>query len=259
MKSVLRIVLFSVIIIGLTSSLPVWASGSEKVKITGITKVWGDTDKKISYLEGDLLIVQGDVKIRTKYAEIDQDKKEAKFSQGVHLEKKDLIIDGLAFNMNFKKKQGTFLGAVKLERKESKDSNGKTKDRFKLDCDRLDVDTDKENFTAYDNAVIEHKDFNGKSNTVEYRNDSQLLTMTGQAELFRKGKENLNGEQVEINLDKKSFEVFGSAELTFDVDKEDDESKNAQGEKDEKKKKDGEEEQQKDVKIEMDTKKAKND
>jgi lipopolysaccharide export system protein LptA len=259
MKSVLRLVLFSVIVLGLISSLPVWAGGSEKVKITGITKVWGDTDKKISYLEGDLLIVQGDVKIRTKYAEIDQDKKEAKFSQCVHLEKKDLIIDGFAFNISFKKKQGTFLGAVKLERKESKDANGKTKDRFKLNCDRLDVDTDKENFTAYENAAIEHKDFNGKSNTVEFRNDSQMLTMTGQAELFRKGKENLNGERVEINLNKKSFEVFGSAELTFDVDKEDDENKSDQGEKEDQKKKDGEEEKQKDVTIEMDTGKAKKD
>jgi lipopolysaccharide export system protein LptA len=250
MKLALKIVFIIVITVGTLSSSTVLAEGSDKVKITGITKVWGDTDKKVSYLEGDLLIVQGEVRIRTKYAEIDQDKMEAKFSQGVHLEKKDLIIDGFAFNMNFKKKKGIFLGRVKLERKESKDVKGKKKDRFTLECDRLDVDTDKEDFTGYDNILLEHKEFNGTSKVVQYVNLTQMLTMTGQAELIRKGKENLVGENVTIDLNKKNFEVFGNAELTFDVDQDEENDKDGAEKKDDKAKK-GEEEKNKDVTIEM--------
>lgn len=191
----------------------------DKVKITGIQRVWGETDKKISHMEGDLLIVQGELRIRTRYADIDQDKKEARFTQGVHLEKKDLVIDGDEFTINFKKKQGTFTGNVRLERAETKDETGKTKDHFRLKCNRLDVDTDKQNFTALGSTVLEHKEFNGTGERVEYDNASQVLVLKEQVVLVRKAEENLAGGKVRIDLSKKSFEVVDGAELTFDVDK----------------------------------------
>lgn len=207
----------------------------EKVKITGIVRVWGDTDKKISHMEGDLLIVQGELKIRTKYADIDQDKKEAHFTQGVHLEKKDLVIDGDEFTINFKKKQGTFSGNVTLERAESKDENGKVKDHFKLKCTRLDVDTDKQNFTALGSAVLEHKEFTGNSERVEYDNAAQTLVLKEKVVLVRKSEENLSGGTVRIDLSKKSFEVVDGAELVFDVDKADENDKQDQPAVDDKK------------------------
>lgn len=195
----------------------------EKVKITGISRVWGDTDKKITFMEGKLVIVQEETTIRTGFAEVDQDKKDAKFSQGVQLIKKDLTIASQDLLMNFNKKKGTFLSQVRLQRSETRNKEGKvTKEALTLTCDRLEADTKRESFVAYGQVSLEHKEFTGTSQQMDFDNEKQILIMRGEAILVRDKGEKLFGQVISINLDRKTFEVKDGAAMEFNVDKDED-------------------------------------
>ena len=43
---------------------------SEQVRITGINRMWGDTEGERTYLEGDLVITKGDTIIHSSFAEV---------------------------------------------------------------------------------------------------------------------------------------------------------------------------------------------
>ena len=207
------------------------AEDKERVKVTGIKRIWGDTDKKVSFLEGDLLIVQKEVQIRTSYAEVDQDKKEAWFSKKVILTKEELTIEGQRLNMKFQKKQGVFEEDVLLRREEVKDKKGKVKkEAFTMNCSRLEFDTKKENFVATGDVLLDHKEFKGRCQKVTYDNDKQIMVMTGNPVLDRDNGESLRGGVVRIDLENKQFEVTEGAEVEFTVDDDDEETGDEQTE-----------------------------
>lgn len=198
------------------------AENKEKVKISGISRVWGDTDKKVTFMEGKLIIVQEETTIRTGFAEVDQEKKDASFSKGVQLTKKDLTISSRDLMMNFNRKKGTFVSQVRLERSESRDKQGKvTKDALTLTCEQLEADTKKENFIAVGQVKLIHKEFTGTSQTVEFDNEKQIMIMVGEAVLVRDKGEQLFGQRIIINLESKTFEVRDGAAMEFNVDKDD--------------------------------------
>lgn len=209
----------------LSLSMAMAAENKEKVKITGISKVWGNTEKNLTFMEGKLLIVQEETTIRTGYAEVDQDTKDAKFSKGVILTKKDLKIESQDLLLNFNKKIGTFLSQVRLERSETKNAEGKVaKEALTLTCERLEADTKRENFTAFGDVRIDHKEFKGSSSQMDFDNEKQLLILKGSAELTREQGEKLFGQSIRIDLEKKTFEIRDNASMEFNVDKEDDDN-----------------------------------
>lgn len=205
-------------------TVPVWAEGTERVKVTGIKRAWGNTEKKISFLEGDLIIIHENTKIKTSYAELNQEKKEGTFSKGVVSTQKDITVESRELYVNFKKKKGVFTNGVHVVRVKSEDAKGQDKEPFTLKCDRLEMDTDKEDFIATGNMVrLEHEDFVGQSRRMEYNNEQETLVMTGNPVLERKKGESVKGDRILINMKNETFEVLENAEIEFGIEDDDDE------------------------------------
>ena len=59
-----------------TGAVPGSGRGEEKkteqVRITGINRMWGDTEGERTYLEGDLVITKGDTVIYASFAEVEK-------------------------------------------------------------------------------------------------------------------------------------------------------------------------------------------
>lgn len=216
-----RIRWISLLLLGVVWILPLVLATEtkDKVKVTGITRVWGNTEKNITFMEGNLLIVQEETTIQTRFAEVDQDTKDALFSRGVVLKKNDLRIESQELALNFNKKKGRFSGQVRLQRGETRNAEGKvTKDAFTLSCDVLEADTKREDFTASGAVMLEHQEFSGSSTQMIYDNDKQILTLTGEAMLTRDQGEKLYGQTIQIDLENKTFEVNDEASMEFNID-----------------------------------------
>jgi len=67
------------------------AVASEEVMVTG-KSVWGDTKKKINYLEGNVRFVQGSTVITTEKVQVDLDRKSAVFEKKVKLTHPEVTI-----------------------------------------------------------------------------------------------------------------------------------------------------------------------
>lgn len=196
---------------------------TERVKITGIKKAWGNTDKKQAFLEGDLLIIHEETRIKTTYAELNQDTKEGTFSKGVFTDYKDIKVESSELYINFKKKNGVFSGVVRVKRQKSKDKNGKEKEPFTLLCDRLEMDMDKETFIATGQTVVlEHEDFTGRCQRLDYDNQGEIMEMVGDPVLTRKEGDTVKGDRIRLNLKDETFEILDNAEMAFEVEEEDD-------------------------------------
>jgi lipopolysaccharide export system protein LptA len=190
----------------------------EKVKATGDT-IRGDTAKKITYLEGNVRIIQGSTVITTDKATIYNDKKkQAIFENHVKLENADGMVNADVLDYDLRKKAGTFRGNVVMQRKASQDQKKKVKkDPFTLSGDQLFLETKTKNFTAA-NGVFAHKDFNGTADQLIYHDLEEEMIFRGHVNLKRAKGETVQGEETRIYLKDKSFVSTNNVSIQIDID-----------------------------------------
>ncbi len=207
---------FLLIIIFLLTFTTLVQSANEPVKATG-EKIWGDNKKDITFIEGNVQIIQGSTRIFTEKAKVDTEKKVAVFEEKVKLNHPDVTIEADSLEYNFKKKVGTFSKNIILDRAEVKDELGKvTKDAFQLTATELYFESDTKNFTAKKDGSVSHKDFTGTADIIEYNDKNQELLFKGHAYLKRPNEEKINGEEIKINTQTKSFIVNKEIKLVND-------------------------------------------
>mgnify|MGYP000995018000 CR=1 FL=1 len=222
-RKVLRIgtMLFLMLAALVLTGLPSLAA-KEKLYATGL-KMWGDTDKGITYFQGDVVIVKGDLRITCQYAEIDKDTDSGKITGGLVLTDKGITIKADSLQMDLKNEKGTFAGNVSLIRDEEKDPDGKiSKEKVDLTCDKLVGNTNKRTFSAQGNAKLIHTDFTSTCEKIDFNENTEILLMTGAVHLVRE-KDELKAERVEVTMKEKKFEASGSIELFFEIDEAEDE------------------------------------
>jgi lipopolysaccharide transport protein LptA len=177
-------------------------------------KIWGDTKKKLTYMEGNVRIVQGSTVITTDKTRVDLDKKVAIFEDQVKMTHPDVTIDADNLEYNFKKKYGTFSNHVILSRMEVKDKQGKvTKDALKLTAAELYFESDTKNFVAKREGMVEHKEFTGTADSISYNDKKQELLFKGNALIKRPNSEEITGEEIIINTKTNSFVVKEKVKL----------------------------------------------
>lgn len=195
------------------------AIAAEEVIVTA-KKVWGDTDTNINYLEGDVRFVQGSTVITTEKAQVDTDRKTAVFERKVRLIHPDVKIQSKTLEYDLKKEIGTFKNEVIMERIKTKATKGEeAKDPFTLLTNELYFETETKNFIAQ-KGRIEHKDFTGEADLIEYNDQSQQLTLKENARLTRPKGEEIRGKLIIINVSEKSFKVIDSVSVEFEVEEE---------------------------------------
>lgn len=210
----LWIVLIFVIIFSASLAL-----AAEEVRVTG-KNIWGDTDKKINYLEGDVRFVQGSTIITTDKARVDLELNSAVFEEKVKLTHPEVTIQSDILEYDLKKKIGTFKKNVVMNRIKTKATKGKeAKDPFKLFTNQLYFENDTKNFIAQ-KGRIEHKDFTGEANLIEYNDQLQELSLVDNAKLIRPKGEVITGKLIKINVSDKSFYVTDSVNMEFEVEEE---------------------------------------
>jgi lipopolysaccharide transport protein LptA len=204
---------FAILIVCLSLLTGIAKADDETVKVKS-DKIWGDNKKKTTYMEGNVRIVQGTTTITTDSTQVDLDKKIAIFEDKLCLIHPDVTITADHLEYNFKKKVGTFSQNVTLSRKEMKDSQGKvTKDAFKLTTAELYFESVTKDFTAKSQGRVEHKDFTGTANLIEYSDKKQELLFSGNANIKRPNGELITGEEVVINTKTNSIIVRDKVHL----------------------------------------------
>jgi len=180
---------------------------------------YDDTGQKLDF-KGSVVIQQDAAIIKTENAVIDLAQKQLRLETKTDMTSRETNITAAGLSYNYEKKTGTFTQDVVLTRAEVKNTNGKiTKDAFTLKAASLYFETDSNNFTA-NNARIEHKDFNGTADKIDYNDKLQRLTFHGNAHLIRPHSEELNGEQIEISLPDQSFTVHQSGAVKLLIQEE---------------------------------------
>jgi lipopolysaccharide export system protein LptA len=196
----------------------------DPVKITGL-HIHGDTERKISYLDGNVRLVQGKMVITTNKATVYTDKKQVVLEQNVRLVNPDGSVTADRLEYDFRQKSGTFRGNVILKRKASRDLKKKTqKEPFTLYAQELFLETKTQNFTGC-KCRFEHKDFNGTAGQVIYDDDGETMSLQGDVDLKRPQGELLQGDQIRIGLKDKSFIATGRTNVQLEVDDETDKTK----------------------------------
>jgi lipopolysaccharide assembly outer membrane protein LptD (OstA) len=188
----------------------------EPVTITG-QAIWGDYDKKITYISGDIRIVQGKTLITTDRAELNTGKKTAVFSNNVKLSHPDVTITAELLEYDLKQKTGTFKQQVTLNRIETKDDGGKAnRDPFILTADQLYFESDTKNFKASGRGQIKHKDFTGLADTIEYQDQEQKMIFRGAVEIVQDSDHGsgskIRAEMIELDLNQKRLIIPERAE-----------------------------------------------
>lgn len=197
------------------------ATAAEEVRVTG-KSVWGDTEKKINYLEGNVRFVQGSTVITTEKARVNTDRKSAVFEEKVKLTHPEVTIESDNLEYDLKKKVGTFTANVVMNRIKTKASEEKeAKDPFKLLTDELYFETDTKNFIAHIGR-IEHRDFSGEADSIEYNDQLQELTLKKNAKLIRPKGEIIKGKLIKIDISDKRFSVTDLVSVEFEVEEESD-------------------------------------
>lgn len=216
-----RLNLWFIYVLLLLLGLPSWAA-EEKIKVTG-DSVWGDTKKKMTFVEGNVRIVQGSTIINTQNAEIDLDKKLAFLKNHVKLVHPDLIIEAEILDYDLRKKSGTFKEKVVMKRLETKNKSGeKAKDPFSLTAEEIYFESNTKNFIAKNKGSFSHKDFSGTADRIEYSDAQQELVFSENAFLKRPEGEEIRGDSIKINLQDRSFTVKNNVSINFDVEEDED-------------------------------------
>jgi lipopolysaccharide transport protein LptA len=185
-------------------------AGEEPVRIFAV-QVSGDAEKKLTYLEGNVRIVQGKTIITTEYVTIDLDHKKAVLDKGTHLENPDVAIDSRRLEYSLKQKTGTFREQVRLKRIESGDAV--KKDPFELSAAELYFETDTKNFKASGDCRLKHKQFEGKAGRIEYDDAGQKLAFRGNGVISQKETE-IKSESATIDMQAKQLQIETKTSLT---------------------------------------------
>jgi lipopolysaccharide transport protein LptA len=210
------------LIIGLFCAGVALGAAEEPVKATG-DSIWGDTNKKMTYMEGHVRIVQGSTVVTTQKAEIDLDHKRVLLKNQVKMVNTEVTIESDNLSYDFRKKTGTFTDNVVMNRTESKNGQGKvTKEPFRLTAAELFLDTNTKNFNAKTGVSFHHQDFEGTADQAEYNDKLQELVFKGNAFLKRPEGEEIRGDWVKINLQDRSFVVKDNVTVNFKVEEEPD-------------------------------------
>lgn len=203
---------------------------NEPVRVTGINRMWGDTEGEKTYLEGELVITKGNTVIHTSFAEVtktgDGDRaRTARLSGGVLLFQDELKLAGAEAEFAFDEDWAVFRGDVRLEREEVKDAAGEVeKEGITLSCNFLRIETERKDFEASGNVFLVHKEFTVTSAGLTYEDAGEILFFTGGFFLSRE-KENMRGEELRIDLQEEVFDARNGVELFFEVEEEEEEEK----------------------------------
>lgn len=193
-------------------------AADEPVQATG-ERIWGDTQKKLAFLEGNVRLVQGDTVLTTARAEIDLDRKVVILTGSVKLVHPDVTITAEYLEYDLRKKSGTFRQKVVMERRAVKDEPGKkAKDPFTLSCAELVFESESRNFKAKGEVRFEHKDFSGNAGRADYDDGLQEMVFTENAYLKKPEGEEIRGGIVKINLKDRSFFVEQNVTLSFRIE-----------------------------------------
>jgi len=213
MKKIRWILLLAgcLVVIGVVS-----AAGKSPLKATG-DRVWGDTEKKRAFIEGNVKVVQDDTTINSQKAEIDLDKKQAYFKDGVKLKHPDATVESLSLDYDMKKEIGLFRDQVVMNRNVN-ESQKNNKEPFKLTTLELYFENKTKNFEARGEGVLEHKDFTGKADIIRYDDSKQELVFLGNAYLKKKSGEEVRGDSVKIYLEEKNFIVEKNVDINIELD-----------------------------------------
>jgi lipopolysaccharide export system protein LptA len=195
-------------------------AADEPVQATG-DRIWGDTQKKLAFLEGNVRLVQGDTVLTTARAEIDLDRKVVILTGAVKLVHPDVTITAERLEYDLRKKSGTFRQKVVMERRAVKAEPGKSaKDPFTLSCAELIFESESRNFMGKGEVIFEHKDFKGTAGQVDYNDSLQELIFTENAYLKKPEGEEIRGGIIKINLKDRSFFVERNVTLSFRIEEE---------------------------------------
>ena len=191
-------------------------AGDEPVQVKS-DQIWGDNKKNLTYLAGNVRLQQGSTVITTETTEVDLNKKIATIENKLQLTSSEVTITANHLEYNFKAKTGTFLQNIILYRRELKDSLGNvTKDSFKLSADNLYFESDTKNFRVQNQGLLEHKDFTGTADLLEYNDKQQELTFLGNAKIKRPSEEEIDGDEVIINTQNNSIIAKKSVRLVHE-------------------------------------------
>lgn len=208
MKGFIRILL--PVALGIFISVCSGQTGEEPVRISA-ARVSGDAEKKITYLEGNVRIVQGKTIITTESVTINLDHKTAVLDKGTRLKNSDVTIDSRRLDYNLKQKTGTFREKVILRRLESGDTA--KKDPFSLDAHELYFETETQNFVATGNCRLKHKQFEGMAERIEYDDAGQKLTFQGSVEI-RQDQTVIHSGSVVVDMSQKQLQLQSQVDLT---------------------------------------------
>jgi lipopolysaccharide assembly outer membrane protein LptD (OstA) len=87
-----------------------------------------------------------------------------------------------------------------------------------LTCDKLIIETENNDATAYGNVYLTQKDQEAKSEQAVYTESDGIIIMTGNV-FMKKEKDWVKANKVIVSVDKERFEAVGNAETTFMVKK----------------------------------------
>ncbi|HBF37490.1 MAG TPA: hypothetical protein DDW50_09240 [Firmicutes bacterium] len=134
----------------------------------------------------------------------------------------DVTITGDNLNYDYKLKHGVFGNHVIVERAESKNVGGKvTKEHFKLTTVGLYFESGSKNFVTQGKGTLEHKDFAGSAEHIEYNDKLQQMKLKNNAYLKRPKGEEIRGDMITIYIQDKSFTVNNHADINYKVDSDD--------------------------------------
>jgi lipopolysaccharide transport protein LptA len=180
---------------------------------------YDDAGQKLTFNE-KVEIKQDATEIRSESATIDMSGKLLQISTKTDVTSREIKISADSLRYNYEQKTGNFPTEVLLTRSEVKNSKGKvTKEPFTLKAAGLYFETETNNFMAEDGR-IEHQDFTGTADTIEYDDKRQSLTFKGNARLTRTQGEELTGVLIEINLDDRSFTVHQKGTVILKIQEE---------------------------------------
>ncbi len=167
--------------------------------------------------KNNVSIEQGKTVIKTEAAVIDLRKKELRFETDTGLTSSEINIKGGGLEYDYDKKVGTFSKDIVLERDEVKNTQGKvTKEPFKLTAGSLYFETGTNNFSAAQ-GKIEHKEFTGSADRIEYDDKSQHMIFHGNACLTRPQGEQVKADLIEIDIREQSFSVQKNGDIKLRV------------------------------------------
>lgn len=180
-----------------------------------------DDQQQTLHFRGQVRIVQGSTTLNTEDTVVDLNLKILRFEEPLESTYPDLRIASGGLEYDYDKKTGTFRKDVMLERTAVKGEGDKqAKDPFKLTCSDLYFDSETQNFTAKNQARLEHREFTGSADSIEYDDRLQQLTFKGHAYIKRPEGEEIKGDRILIDLRNQNFRVQQDASLRMQVQSE---------------------------------------